>query len=197
MSDSDVMVIRPEDTAAKSDQLNADDLMGRTLVGRVVGFKNAHDKDQPWWLKLDCWPQPWKPCKGQRRILQDAWGTDPHAWIGRVVELHRDPDVKWGGEAVGGIRISGLSHIGRDREYRVTVSRGNKPKQHVRCLPHDPPRRAALTLDQVIERLRERGWLDEAVDAHGDNFDAWDVEAVTAWAKSRATRDTNTSQEAT
>lgn len=184
MTSENEMVIRPEDTAAKSDQLNADDLMGRTLLGVVTGFRNVGTKDQPWHIKIDTWPQPWKPSKGQRRILQDAWGTEPKAFIGRAVELVRDPTVPWSGEPVGGVVIGGLSHIGHDRVFKVTVSRGKKKDQHVRCLPEPKPaqtfedRRAAL-----VAAVSNAGLLDDADAKFGpvDEWDALTCKNVAAW----------------
>jgi hypothetical protein len=40
--------------------------------------------------------------------------------------LYRDPTVKFGGEALGGIRVSHLSHIGAPVEGVVTVSKGKR-----------------------------------------------------------------------
>lgn len=175
MSDSE-MVIRPEDTAAKSDQLNADDLRGGPIVGRIVGFKNIGEKDQPWHIRVDCWPQPWKPSKGQRRILLEAWGSDPHAYIGRAVELLRDPTVTWGGKAVGGVVIGGLSHIGHDREYGVTRKRNDQRPQPVRCLP--TPAAPASFEDRrkaLVQKVMDKGLIDDA-DAQFGPPDEWDAD---------------------
>jgi hypothetical protein len=69
---------------------------------------------------------PFKPCKTVSRILVNAWGPDAKLYAGRSITLYRDPDVKWGGLAVGGLRASHLSHIDGKLVLAVTVTKGNK-----------------------------------------------------------------------
>jgi hypothetical protein len=40
--------------------------------------------------------------------------------------LYADPDVKWGGVAVGGIRISAVSHIEQPTAVMITETRGKR-----------------------------------------------------------------------
>ena len=78
--------------------------------------------------------RPYKPCKSMRRLLAHAWGTDGHEWIGRGMTLYHDPSVVFGGIKVGGIRISHLSHIDRELEVALTVTKGKKALYRVRPL---------------------------------------------------------------
>ena len=58
-----------------------------------------------------------------RRVLVRAWGADGAQYVGKSVTLFLDEQVRSGGAAVGGIRISHLSYIepvGPDRYARAT-----------------------------------------------------------------------------
>lgn len=96
---------------AKSDQLNAVDIMAahRVIKIRKVVVK---DGDQPISVFFDGDnDKPWKPCKGMSRILAAAWGQDSDNWIGKHAEIYFAPEVLWAGKAVGGVRIKALSDI--------------------------------------------------------------------------------------
>lgn len=111
--------------AAKSDQLNADDLIGGPLIGTVKRVR-AGDNEQPIWIDLDSWQQPWKPSKTMRRVLVACWGADGASYVGRSLKLFRNPETKFGGIKVGGIEISHVSHIDKPVEVALAVSRGKK-----------------------------------------------------------------------
>ncbi len=98
---------------AKSDQLNADDLIGGPITVTVTAVKQG-DKDQPAIVCIDGGHQPFKPCKSMRRILVHAWGEVAASWVGKQMTLYREPSVKWAGEQIGGIRIAALSDIGTE-----------------------------------------------------------------------------------
>lgn len=96
---------------AKSDQLNACDIMGQE---RIIKIRNVSviKGDQPVSVYFDGDNnRPWKPSKGMIRILAKAWGTDSKKWIGKSAKIYYDPTVTWAGVAVGGIRICALSDI--------------------------------------------------------------------------------------
>jgi hypothetical protein len=59
-----------------------------------------------------------------RRVLVSAWGKDASAYVGRRVTLFCDPDVRFGGQAVGGTRIAALSHIDKPKQVPLLISRG-------------------------------------------------------------------------
>lgn len=133
---------------AKSDQLNADDLIGapRTItVTRVVG----NDGDQPVsiFYKGDG-GKPFKPCKTIRRVLMGVWGRYANEYVGKSMTLYRDDKVTFGGLETGGIRISHMSHI--DKETIVVVMKSKGKKAGVKILPlkidaekPDKPRKTA------------------------------------------------------
>jgi hypothetical protein len=55
----------------------------------------------------------WRPPVTVLRLLVAAWGDDATVWVGRRVRLYRDPEISFGRDKVGGIRVSHLSHIDR------------------------------------------------------------------------------------
>ncbi|MEM1180929.1 MAG: hypothetical protein AAGM22_21480 [Acidobacteriota bacterium] len=113
---------------SKSDQLNADDLLGGEITVRVVRVCKG-GQDQPVVIELSGGHCPWKPCKTSLRVLGAAWGKKTGPWVGRSATLYRDETVKWAGKAVGGIRIRALSHIEQPMSISLTETRGTK-KQH-------------------------------------------------------------------
>jgi len=123
---------------AKSDQLNADDLIGGPVVVKIMGAKEGA-KDQPVILAIataDRGLQPWKPCKTMRRLLVALWGKDASKWVGHFVRLYRDGSVRWAGAEVGGIRLD-AADIDRPIEVMLTVTRGNKQPFKVVPLPKE------------------------------------------------------------
>jgi len=134
MSTTDVSDLR-DTIVPKSDQLNADQLLAGPITITVTGVRRGSGDDQPLIISYrGDGGRPYKPCKSMRRVLVFAWGTDGADWIGRSMTLFNRPDVKFGGQEVGGIRISHLSHIERDIEIPLTVTRGKKEPARIRRL---------------------------------------------------------------
>lgn len=127
-------------TQAKSDQLNSCDILGGSLVAKIVDVKSG-SSEQPVIIVIDSWPQPWKPSKTSLRVLCACWGNDPQQWIGRYAVLFCDETVKFGGEAIGGIRTSHLSHITNTKKVAVNTTRGKKGIQTIE--PYYPQEESA------------------------------------------------------
>ncbi len=108
----------------KSDQLNADDLLTGPMDVKITDIKSGPN-DQPVHIHIEG-QQPYKQCKTMRRVLITAWGSDGKAWIGKSMTLYCDPTVKFGGIALGGIRISHLSDIDQTLNMMLTATRGRK-----------------------------------------------------------------------
>lgn len=116
----------------KSDQLNSDDLTNTTRVIRVTAVKRGSGKDQPISIEYAAMDgRPYKPCKSMRRVLIAAWGEDGREWAGRSMKLYCDPEVKFGGVKVGGIRISQLSHMEKEMKIMLTATRGKKDESRI------------------------------------------------------------------
>lgn len=98
--------------APTSDQLDAVELVNpRTFTideGSRLGTRDGKTVAE---IRLVGFPRVWRPSKGMLDVLARCWGTDGKAWVGRSVTLYNDPDVTFGKDKVGGIRISHLSHI--------------------------------------------------------------------------------------
>lgn len=119
----------------KSDQLNADQLLGGPMTITVTDVRLGSGDEQPVIIHYEGENgRPYKPCKSMRRVLVFAWGTNGAKWIGRSMTLYNQMDVKFGGQEVGGIRISHLSHIERDIDLSLTTTRGKKAKNTIRRL---------------------------------------------------------------
>lgn len=114
-------------TQAKSDQMNAVDLVGGPVAYRITGIKMTGAPDQPVSISVDGHRQPWKPSKTFRRVLLLLWPeTSPEEWIGRDVVLWCDPEIKWAGEKVGGIAISHASHISERKVFALAESKSKR-----------------------------------------------------------------------
>lgn len=114
-------------TQAKSDQMNAVDLVGGPVAYRITGIKMTGAPDQPVSISVDGHRQPWKPSKTFRRVLLLLWpDTSPDDWVGRDVVLWCDPEIKWAGEKVGGIAISHASHINERKVFSLSESKSKR-----------------------------------------------------------------------
>lgn len=108
----------------KSDQLNADDLIGRSLTVTVTKVSLSGDADQPIAVHYEGDDgKPYKPCKSMRRVMVHVWGPDGAKFAGRRMTLYRDDAVRFGNAPVGGIRISHMSGIDRDVTMALTATR--------------------------------------------------------------------------
>lgn len=117
------MIDISQTVAPKSDQLNADDLIGgpRTITVTSVVRK---DGDQPISIHFEGdGGKPYKPGKSMRRVLLQLWGSDGTTYVGRRMTLYRDNAVQFGGVAVGGIRISHMSGIQGAVTLALTVTK--------------------------------------------------------------------------
>lgn len=118
----------------KSDQLNADDLIGGPRTITITKVARCHEVEQPIAVHFDGDAgKPYKPCKSMRRVMVTVWGPDAAAYAGRSMTLYRDPEVTWGGMAVGGIRISHMSDIAEPVVMALTATK--KARKPYRVLP--------------------------------------------------------------
>lgn len=119
---------------AKSDQLNADDLMVNPITIKITNVTGI-DGEQPIRINYENEnKKPYYPCKSMRRVLVHVWGADGRAYVGRSLTLYRDPDVTWAGEKIGGIRISHMSHITNTITVPLTSSKAKKKPYTVKPL---------------------------------------------------------------
>lgn len=162
------MLDMTESIAPKSDQLNADDLLSGPRTFTVTEVRQGASAEQPIDIKLAEHGQPFKPSKTVRRVLVAAWGKDASTYVGKRMTLWCDPSVKWGGQAVGGIRVTHLSDIKGPLKLALTVTRGKKEPTTVQPLPDAPapsqrPSNAitADQLKQLTEAMKANGFTDK------------------------------------
>jgi len=125
--------------APKSDQINADDLVGGPMTITITGVKIQPGQEQPVSISISGTPKVWRPCKTTARMLVAIWGADANNYVGRSVTLYRDAKVKWGGLEVGGIRISHMSHMEREVTLMMTMSKANRQPAKVKPLTAAAP----------------------------------------------------------
>lgn len=171
--------------APKVDQLTADDLLGgpRTItITKVTGNENA---DQPVNLHFEGDDgKPFRPCKTLRRVLLYAWGKYANEYVGRSMTVYRDGDVQFGGLAVGGIRISHLSHIDGKLMLAVTAKKGKKKPYEVMPLKaevhqHPTANEAAFARSPHEEASKEQVALHQRTAAWATKYIAAVQDAVT------------------
>jgi hypothetical protein len=136
---------------AKSDQLNADDLMGGSQTFTVVEVLQG-DSEQPVKIVLAELPKgrTFKPSKTVLRILVHAWGKETDNWPkGARMTLYRAAEVKWAGQEVGGIRVSHLSHLKEPLKLALQESKSKKVLYTVDPLPTEAPAPAEPTAEEV------------------------------------------------
>lgn len=143
---------------AKSDQMNAIDLVGGDVTVTIVDVKPG-PADQPVHIITDLYgpERPFKASKTALRDIVQAWGTDSKVWVGRRLTLYNDPTVLWAGQAVGGIRIRAMSHIDQAFEAKHTITRGKTKKVMIQPLPAEPdiqPHLDAINQAATIDALK-------------------------------------------
>lgn len=113
---------------AKSDQINAADLVG---INRTITIKEVRIKagdDQPVTILIEGDTKAFRPCKGVRRLLVRVWGPDAKEYIGQSLTIYCDPTVTWAGKPEGGIRVSHMTGLKEEIvEYMRTSREKTKP----------------------------------------------------------------------
>ena len=146
-----------ETLAPNSDQLDAVDLMSGPRTFTITDVRRG-SAEQPVEIHLAEFPRPWRPGKSMRRVMghPKVWGTDASKWVGRRVTLYCDETVRFGGEVVGGIRISHLSHIDKPQGVPLLVTRGKSATFRVQPLPDAPAEPTPTELaEQVVAALAD------------------------------------------
>jgi hypothetical protein len=122
-----------ESIIPKSDQLNADDLIAGPQTFTVREVKKGA-AEQPVDIMLAETDRAYRPSKSMRRVLVSAWGREGTEYAGHKLTLYRDPEVTFGRDKVGGIKISHLSHIDGPLSIMLTATRGSRKPHNVAVL---------------------------------------------------------------
>jgi len=170
--------LTPEDIAAslagKADHLTVP-TVPEPMTITIRNVKRYNDDKRP--VALDFGGDlVYLPCLSMRRLLVELWGKDPRVWVGRALTLYVDPDVTYGRDKTGGIRISHASHIGGRRSVSLTVGQNKRKTYTVQPLEPEQP---ASKADRAADKLRGMGRLVEMIEAFGP-VDTWDDDTLGA-----------------
>jgi hypothetical protein len=119
----------------ESRYLKQSDVDGEVMV-TVQGLKKvnvARDDEDPeyrWTVKFAEFPKPMVLNVTNLKRLAKALGDDTDDWLNQAVMLYVDPDIEFGGNVVGGLRIKGL---------RKTVASKGRSVDDVNAELNDPP----------------------------------------------------------
>ena len=148
----------------RSDQWNAEDFLQGPRVFAIAGVKNGA-AEQKYDIDLEGESRVWRPPLTMLRVLLTAWGDDSDAWVGRRVQLFHDPNVRFGKEAVGGIRIAALSHLNGPLNLKLTATRGKRVTYTVQPLP-DAPVLAPGEIPELVATNTAKAAADGTIDAY-------------------------------
>jgi hypothetical protein len=123
--------------APKSDQMDYVDLIAGPKTLTITEVRRGPSPDQPVEIAFAEFERPWRPAKTVRRVLVACWGPDSSVYPGRRVTVYGDASVKFGGQEVGGIRLSHASHIDGPVKVSLMISRGKSAPFTVQPLPTD------------------------------------------------------------
>lgn len=145
-----------ESIQPKSDQINSDDLMAGPVTVTVTGV-TAGSAEQPFNFHTHEFPnRAYRPSKSMRRVIVSAWGKDTKAYEGKRMTLFRNPNIKFGKDAVGGIQISHMSGLEKPLSLALTVTRGKRAPFTVQPLIEAAPV-ISITPEQWTEITQAAG----------------------------------------
>lgn len=153
-----------EAAAPKSDQINADDLMSGPRVVTITETRKGSAEQPVEIVTAEFGPRrPYRPGKSMIRVLINAWGAEASAYAGRRMMIYRDPEISFGSDKVGGIRISHMSDIDKKLTLALTITRGKRKPYVVEPLPDALPVITPEQADDIIASIKaatDRAGLD-------------------------------------
>lgn len=175
----------------KSDQLNADDLIGgKTITIAITGIDIKMD-EQPVSIHFEGdGGKPYRPGKSMRRVLVNVWGPDANVYVGRRLTLYRDDGVKFGGMEVGGIRISHMSHLDKPMTMALTATKAQRRPFTVKPLAEKAQPAAPPGNETFIERASRETqetasdpklWIETVVRLTTEAATASDLNTIRNW----------------
>jgi hypothetical protein len=136
----------------RSDQINAEDILSEPRTITITDVKRGTDEQPVDIVTAEFGPgRPYKPSKTMRRVIVMAWGPNTAAYIGRRLTIYRDPEVRFGPDKVGGIKISHMSHIDKRLQVALTVTRGRRAQFAVDPLKDEPAPKPAPTSPPISD----------------------------------------------
>ena len=126
----------------QSDRQNAVDYETGPKVFTVAGTSDYRDEKGRAKVNVhlvEAPDRPFKPSATNLRLIAIGWGEDDTTWPGRRIKLALDPDVTFGREKVGGVRVVALSGLEQPFTAKLPITRGKKQEFRVEILPDAPP----------------------------------------------------------
>lgn len=187
----------------RSDQINAEDILTGPVTITITDVTRGSAEQPVNMVTTEFGPgRPYRPSKTMRRVIVNAWGKDSAAYIGRRIRIYRDPEIRFGPDKVGGIKISHLSHIDKRLEISLTVSRGRRTPFVVDPLTDAPPpttKPAADPTSAIVKAFGSLGvtvdQLETKVDEMRDGWTASHIATLTAIGKALKAGSTTTFEE--
>ena len=143
---------------ARSDQINAADLVGTSRTITIREVKISPSDDQPVSVLVEGDQKAFRPCKGVRRLMVRVWGADASKYVGQSMTLFQDPTVTWAGKPEGGIRVSHMSGLQEPITEAMRTSRAATKPYKIMPLADAPKQNA--NAKQTAEQ-----WADEQAGA--------------------------------
>lgn len=147
--------------APKSDQINADELAGGPITITIREVRISAGQEQPVSIYFEGSDKAFRPCKTMGRALMELWGPDASKYIGHSLTLYRDPNVKFGKDAVGGVRISHATGITERKVMMLTATRGQRKPHAIMPLDLSTANNNSLSLDQARCDIANATSLDD------------------------------------
>jgi hypothetical protein len=155
---------------AKTDHLASDDLIGGSKTIKITKVSLVSG-DRPTVIDyVGGEGKSYLPCKSMRRVMASVWGLNGADYVGQSMVLYRDNSVRFGGQEVGGIRISHMSGINESVKLSLSVSRGKKKLFQVKPMNGKTPQPTESrfkSLD-IIEQTQEQAPERLLADIEGD-----------------------------
>lgn len=162
-----------------SDRQNATDYMAGPKTFTITGVSDYRDEKGRAKVNIhlaESPDRPFKPSATNLRLIAIGWGEDDAAWAGRRIELSLDPEVTFGREKVGGIRVTALSDMPQPFTAKLPVTRGKKAEYRVTALSAAPtpyaPSRDFIAEVQAAESTdaKRAVWSDAVADGADEAY---------------------------
>lgn len=154
---------------AKSDQINAADLVGITKTITIRDVKIKPGEDQPVSIYFDGDQKAFRPCKGVRRLMVRVWGPDASKYVGQSMTLFQDPTVTWAGKPEGGIRVSAMTGLKEAIVEPMRISRAATKPYRIEPLDMaSPQNRQRQTAEEWVQGHIAAAQNAETLDALSD-----------------------------
>ena len=125
----------------QSDRQNAVDYQTGPKVFTVSGTSDYRDEKGRAKVNVhlaEAPDRPFKPSATNLRLIAIGWGEDDTTWPGWRIKLALDPEVMFGRDKVGGVRVVALSGMEQPFTAKLPVTRGKKQEFRVEILPDAP-----------------------------------------------------------